>query len=336
MSTSEFFSSNTYMFLPTQRNPKVALTVDNSELSKNAFKLYNPFSEKAKLLKKGTQIAFVNFNAISKKILKIQKKEKSNFVAYLEEKLDTLLVTSLYFATIADKVVMQLQTPDAKMVGYVKYPLNDIGLNHLETEKSGIEILSEKKIVSKYLLCDEFEGKPFLLLYALEGDIGQVERSSIDEIIAKFKREESFTLVKHPRTIDIKNSLESNKLAKYLPMVEKVCQSSTQKYALVYEHGDFTPWNIVKVNDVYIPFDFEHFVEDGLEYFDLIKYYYQVGKLLEKKKQQELVKYVSEQIEVAEIKELLTLFLLKEIVRNVEENELYDFEVEMLETLEKS
>ncbi len=335
MNVTEFFSSNTYMFLPTSENPKVALAIDDSQLAKNSFKLYNPFSKKAKLLKKGSQMAFLKFNSISKKVLKTQKKERSGFVTYLEEKLDTPLVSSLYFATIADKVVMQLQTPDAKMVGYVKYPLNDIGLKHLETEKRAIEILSEKNIVSRYLLCDTFEEKPFLLLDALEGDIGEVERSSIDEIIAKFKREDSFTLAEHPRTVDIRKSLASNELAQYLSLLEKVCQSSTQKYALVYEHGDFTPWNIVKVNDEYIPFDFEHFVEDGLEYFDLIKYYYQVGKLLEGKTEKELIDYIGMQVKVGEINELLQLFLIKEIVRNKEENEPYDFEVTMLETLER-
>jgi len=335
MNATNFFSANSYIYLPTSKNPKVALAVDNATLTKNAFKLYNPFSSKAKLLKKVSAMTFTHVNAVAKKVWSVQEKEKSDFVTYLEKKLDTPLVTSLYFATIQDKVVMQLQTFDAEIVGYLKYPLNEVGLQHVKNEKKAIEILSEKNIVQKYVLYDTFDGKPFLLLDALEGNIGQVERNSIDEIIAKFKRENSFTLVGHPRIIDLKNSLVSNKLSQYLPLVEKVCQSATQRYALVYEHGDFTPWNIVKVDDDYIPFDFEHFVEDGLEYFDLIKYYYQIGKLLENKKDVELIGYISEQVNVMEINSLLQLFLIKEIIRNKEENEPYTFEVNMLEIMEK-
>jgi len=336
MDATNFFSANNYVFLPTVNNPRVALVIDDVDAVKNAFKLYNPFSSKAKLLKKVSVMAFSHFNAVSKKVWNVQEKEKSDFVAYLEKKLGKSLVVSLYFATINDKVVLQLQTTTAEIVGYVKYPLNEIGLRHLENEKKALEILSDKKIISPYLLADTFEGKPFLLLSNLEGDIGMVDKSTLHKIFLPFKRDGGYELLDHPRVVVLKQNLETNGLSKYLPLVEKVCQSSTVKYALTYEHGDFTPWNIVKVADTYIPFDFEHFVEDGLEYFDLIKYYYQVGKLLEKKKEEELIDYISEQIEAIELKALLTLFLLKEIVRNVEENEPYDFEVELLETLEKS
>ena len=47
MKDIEFFSLNSYIYLPTKQNPKVALVVDNSDLANNAFKLYNPFSFKA-------------------------------------------------------------------------------------------------------------------------------------------------------------------------------------------------------------------------------------------------------------------------------------------------
>jgi len=330
MNATDYFSANSYLFLPTANNPRVALAVDNAEMAKNAFKLYNPFSSKAQMLKKVSATAFTHFNEVAKHVWNVQQKEKSGFVTYLEEKLKTPLVASLYFATIHDKIVLQLQTPQAQIVGYVKYPLNEVGLQHLKNEKRAIEILSKKQIVSEYFLYDEFEGTPFLLLEALDGDIGEVERSIVDDILSKFKREATFKLLEHPRVNGIKKSLECNGLSKYLSLVEKVCKDSTAEYGLVYEHGDFTPWNIVKVEDKYTSFDFEHFVEEGIEYFDLIKYYYQTGKLLEKKSGEELLNYISEQVEAKEIKALLTLFVIKEIIRNKEENEPYDFEEKML------
>lgn len=96
----------------------------------------------------------------------------------------------------------------------------------------------------------------------------------------------------------------------------------------------FTPWNIVKVDDKYIPFNFEYFEEDGLEYFDLIKYYYQVATLLKSKKDQLLVNYLRTKINHPEFMLLLQLYLIKEIIRGVEENASYSAEVELLDFLQ--
>ena len=101
--------------------------------------------------------------------------------------------------------------------------------------------------------------------------------------------------------------------------LDKLCSKSKKEYRLVYEHGDFAPWNIVKVKDDYVPFDFEYFVEDGLEYFDLIKYYYQIGNLLEKKTNDELKKYIYSKIKFDEIEIIYELYLIKEnIMKNLE------------------
>lgn len=334
MNKTDFFSSNSYIFLPTIKNPKVALAVDSPILVENAFKLYNPFSKKAKFLKNIAEFVFRYFNGVSKTIWGEKKVEKSTFVSYLEVKMGRPLVSSIYFSTIKDKVVIQLQNSDVEIIGYLKYPLNEVGLLHLENEKNALEILSEKKVVHRYLLDDEFDGKPFLLLAPLDGDIGLVERNYIDELLLRFKQEEVYSLSNHPRIEELKKSVETNDMSKYLFLIEKICQHSVMEYALVYEHGDFTPWNIVKVNGEYIPFDFEYFVENGLEYFDLIKYYYQVGKLLEKMGDNELILYIKKQINIPESLELLQLFLIKEIIRCKEEGENFEFESEMLCILE--
>ena len=335
MNQKDFFSNNRYIFLPSLRHPKVALVIDNRELAKKAFNLYNPFSKKAQFLKNFFYFLFIYFNGFSIIFWRSITQKKSNFIRYLETLLSTSLVSSLYLSTIDDKVVMQLQTLDAKIVGYLKYPLNKIGLQHLENEKKAIEILSKNNIVNKYILHDKFDGKPFLLLEALEGEIGLIDRHYLDRLLLIFKREEVYSLVEHPRIIELKKEVVEIGLASFSPQIKKVCDNSNMQYALVYEHGDFTPWNIVNVDGGYVPFDFEHFVEDGLEYFDLIKYYYQVGKLLNQLKAPALIAFISEQIAVQEINELLQLFLIKEIVRNKEENESYKFEASMLDVMDK-
>lgn len=329
MKNTDFFSSNLYIFLPTTKNPKVALVVDDARLSTNAFKLYNPFSSKAKLFKRVTKFCFRYLGLFLKPILAI-KKEKSLFIKYLEEELHESLVVSLYYATTKDKVVMQIQTKDAKVLGYLKYPLNDIGLKHIKNEIEAFQILSEKNIVEPCIFSKEYDGKPFLLLKELDGVIDIVDKKDVDSILNKFNRDKSYQLKNHPRILELKRLLLKNDMQDYLLKVEEICTNSTISYKLVYEHGDFTPWNIVKVEDDYIPFDFEYFVEGGLEYFDIVKYYYQVGKLLEGKSGYDLVKFIKDKIDIVEIKELLVLFLIKEIVKNKDENEPFEFEESLL------
>jgi len=334
MNDTSFFSSNNYIFLPTKKNPKVALVIDNSKLSKNTFKLYNPFSSKAKLFKSVMKFCFVNLNLIFNLFMGI-KKEKSNFIKYLESELGQELVISLYFATIKDKIVLQLQSSDAKVIGYLKYPLNEVGLKHIKNEILAFDILARVKIVEPYILSKEYNGKPFLLSSELDGTIDRVDIEDIDILVNSLEREAVFKLINHPRIMLLRNALIKNDMTIYISKLDFICENSTLEYKLVYEHGDFTPWNVVKVKDKYIPFDFEYFVEDGLEYFDLIKYYYQIGKLLEAKNGEELLKFVNKNLYIEELKELFFLFLIKEILRGIEENESFGFEENMIKVLEK-
>ena len=333
MKNTKFFSSNSYIFLPTKMNPKVALAIDNSTLSKNSFKLYNPFSRKAQVLKNIIKFITINMNFLTQ--ISAQKKVKSDFVNNLEKLLKESLVVSIYFSTVNDKVVMQLQSIDAKIIGYLKYPLNNIGVKHTKNEIKAFNILSSKKIIEPYILSQEYDGKPFLLLKELNGTIDIVSKKDINNILRKFQGDESYRLSFHPRVVELKKILLKYNMEAYIVKLDKIVSKSTLEYMKVYEHGDFTPWNIIKVNNKYIPFDFEYFVEDGLEYFDIIKYYYQIGKLLKFKKDKELYDFVKNNINILEFKELFELFLIKEIMINIEENRPFGFEENIIKILEK-
>lgn len=332
MSDSSFFSSNRYLFLPTKNNPKVALSVDDAILAQNSFKLYNPFSSKAKIFKNLSRFAFVSLNIFSR-FFGLQK-SKSEFIIHLEKLLNQPVVASIYFATAKDKVVLQLQSKDAKILGYLKYPLNENGEIHIKNEIKAIEILSSKGIVDSFILSDRFDKKEFVLLQDLNGEIGGVEKRFLEIILKSFSREKSYELGEHPRILELKNSLLKYGLDIYLQRLDAICEVTKKEYKLVYEHGDFTPWNIVKVDGKYIPFDFEYFVENGLEHLDMIKYYYQVGKLLEAKKGEELYRFLEKELSIDGLKELFMVFLIKEIVRQKVENESFEFEENMFKVME--
>ena len=252
---------------------------------------------------------------------------------FLEKKLNMSLTSSIYFSTIKDKIVIQLKTRESEIIGYLKYPLNKTGIQHIESERNAIDILYNNKIIDDYLLYDNFNGLPFILLSPLEGEIAEIGQQELKELLQKFIRKQRYTLTNHPRIIGLTQSLKLNNLQEFIPLIQEISKNSTHQYNLVYEHGDFTPWNIVKVDNRYVPFDFEYFFADGIEYFDLIKYYYQVGRLLNNLNGKELFDFILINVNISECYKIMQLFLIKEILVKKEHGQNYDFENEFLETL---
>ena len=329
MKDISFFSEDTYLYVPSSKNPKVILAVGKSSLAKLSFKIYNPFSAKAKIFKKIVCFLAVNFNKILNKVAKVQVHKNSEFINFLNQQFDKKFTSSIYNATLQDKVVIQLQADD-EVFGYVKFPLNEIGKLNVKNEIKAVEILSKKGVIDIEMQNFEFNKTPFFVLPELEGNNDTISDEAVLKIIEPFKKEVSLELCKHKRVIEIKDFLIQNKLNKELLILEKVIKNSKEKYFEAFEHGDFAPWNIVKTKQGFTAFDFEYFVENGLEYLDSIKYHFQVARLLKSKTKEDLFKYISQKINAKEITELLTVFLLKEIMVAVNQQKKYDFESEML------
>ena len=324
-----FFSGDTYLSLPTANNPKVILAVSNSKMARNSFILYNPFSFKAKLLKSISAFLFVNFNGLMRVLLKTKSHQKSDFINYLEHKLNAEFSVSIYNATDKNKVVLQLLCEN-EVYGYLKFPLNHVGIKNIKNEEKAIALLSGKDIVAPTIFADIYKETPYFILSELKGTIDILFDNAIESLLNQFKKEEKYKLKEHQRITDLYANLEKLQLESYKPKVESILKKSTKHYFEVYEHGDFTPWNIVTTNKGLEPFDFEFFIEHGIEYFDLIKYHFQVGKLLKKKNPITLSDYIYDKIKVEEIKYLVALFLIKEIILLKQANESYQFHDAML------
>ncbi len=324
-----FFSEDSYLYLPSEKNPRVILAVSNSKISKNSYKLYNPFSAKAKFLKTLSQFLLINTNSLTRRLAGAKSYQKSDFVGYLEDKLKTKLTTSIYMATVQDKVVLQLQSNN-KIYGYLKFPLNESGIKNIEHEKRAIIMLSENNIVAPFVLADAYKNIPYMILPELRGSIGDLSDNVIIELVSKLKKEKKLKLTDHQRVKALYKDLEVLQLKSYKPIMDTIVQNSTTYYYEAFEHGDFTPWNIVKTDNGPELFDFEFFVENGLEYFDLIKYHFQIGRLLKKMNFKELSSYVSNKIDIPEIKEVLILFLIKEIIKLKKTAEPCQFQDNML------
>lgn len=324
-----FFSDSVYLHIPNAKAPKVILAVDNGYIAKNAFKLYNPFSSKAKLFKRVLGFIAVYLRFFLKKITKLETYKSSEFIHFLNEKYQKKFTSSIYYATLKDKVVIQLQENN-KVFGYVKFPINKVGLSNLKNEIKAIKILSEKNIIGYHADVFEYERTPFFVLPELEGDIKDLEDDDAKNLLKRYYKGDFYELKNHPRVKEIESFFKENKQEKHAAIIEDLKNSSTKKYADVFEHGDFAPWNIVRTENGYSAFDFEYFVEHGIEYFDLIKYHFQIGRLLKAIEKENLYFYIQEKIHSNEFREIFILFLIKEIMVHMQLNTSYSFYEDLL------
>lgn len=324
-----FFSDDKYLYLPSANNPRVILAITNKHIAKQSFKLYNPFSSKGKILKQIAAFLVVNFNGLSSLIFNVKKQSKSEFILYLENQLQTKLMVSIYNATAKDKVVLQLQTGD-EVLGYLKFPLNQDGVRNINIEKRAIELLSKKGIVPLFIKSDTYNNLPFLIIPELKGEIKNQSNAAIEDLAQQFKKETKQHLKTHKRILQLYADVATMQLHKYKPIIDDVVSRENRLFYEAYEHGDFAPWNIIETKKGLVPFDFDFFIEDGIEHFDVIKYHFQVGRLLKKKNNQALLDYINDNIDIENIESLISLFLIKEIIRLKKINETYQFQDDLL------
>jgi hypothetical protein len=319
MTNIKYFSDNIYLFLPTSKSPKVVLAIDNCVVANNSYKLYNPFSKKAKFLKSCT------FRTLwlLRYLPSVQKIKKSEFIKYLEKRLSQEIISSIYYATDQDKVVLQIQSKNRfNIIGYLKIAVNKRGNDKILNEIYAINELRMINIISNnYIIFNGiYENKSFVFLKELSGEAVSIDKVNILELLRKLYRSEKYFLYEHPRVIELRGKLKKQNKNELLVILNKIIKKSDSRFSLVYEHGDFSPWNILNYHGKYQLFDFEYFNKDGLEYIDMIKYNYQVGYLLKKLDFVNLKLMIKSKIKHKDFEVLYTIFLISEISKELEEN----------------
>jgi hypothetical protein len=332
MNVSEFLSGSHYIVLPNKYRARVYLALGNKESTRLAFDLYNPFSKKAKAFKFLTRFLCLYANPLAKLVLPSIRSKKSTFIEFLENRLNTKLTTAVYLATEKDKVVIQLQNKNG-VFGYLKFPMSPLGEKRLLKEQAAIRILSKQKLVPALLFDDTYLETPFIALQNLEGTIGKVGEWEYRHILNALKKDKYFPLREHPRIQNLKNELRENKLTGLGKLLNNVVAASDREYLEVFEHGDFAPWNLIKTQNGIVPFDFEYFEEQGLEFLDEIKFHFQIAHLLRGKKGNTLISALSSRVMIAEFDLILQVFLLKEIINKCKAGASYDLEIALLRKL---
>ena len=174
MNNTDFLSGGICLVIPTRKNPRVYLNIENSEIAREAFKLYNPFSKKARILKGFVKFLCIYFNSIAKIILPTMNSEKSNFIYALEQKFKKRIQSSIYFSTAHDKIVIQLQEKGLAF-GYLKYAISSIGCVRVLNEKRAVHLISKLNLIPSLIHEGNFENMPFIMLPNIEGSIGRVQ-----------------------------------------------------------------------------------------------------------------------------------------------------------------
>jgi len=306
----DFFSGNKYIALPHRKNPKVLLALGSDIETKASFQIYNPFSFKAKILKK-IALRFPFFNTVVKK--------KSDFIAFLEKKLKTELISSVYYSSCKYKVVLQLQS-NGLVLCYLKLGITDKGNEKVQKEYGALSIL-EGDIAPKVIDSGFFKGHFFLLIEPIKGIQKKPLRQDLNILLAELKHSpiKEFKLSNHPRVLSIKKRLVNCNMEQYLMLLDKIIASDNSKYLLVYEHGDFTEWNMQYTDSQYQLIDFEYFEKNGIEGMDLCKFYYAHEVYVNNSQPSKVVNEILQNIG-DRLKDILFIFLLNEVLFRYENN----------------
>lgn len=293
------------------------LAVDNSKIASNSIKLYNPFSIKAKLFK----FAVYTFRFFLKYLPYVVKGNKSDFINIIEGTLGTEIISSIYYSTDRDKIVAQLQSKlTGEILCYLKVAITDVGNLKILNEIKAVNTLNNSGLIidDYFQFSGSYNGFNYVAFRELPGEVLKSARCDIEPCLEGLIRDVQFPLISHPRIKSLQRQLTRLKQTRLLECLNEHLGKSQGEYSLTYEHGDFAPWNIVIINGRVCLFDFEYFVNDGLQYMDLFKYHFQVERLVKNKKPSEVIDSLRSLIHASEFEILLVIFLIKEIVQEME------------------
>jgi len=306
----DFFSSNKYIALPSKQNPRVLLALGTHAENIVSFQLYNPFSLKARFLKK------IAYHA---PFFNIVAKDKSEFITFLEGRLGQKITSSVYYSSCKYKVVLQLQSKGL-VIGYLKLGITEQGNEKVQNEYNALSIL-EGDIAPKVIDSGEFEEHFFILIEPIKGIQKKPSRQDLNILLSELEHSSSkeFKLSNHPRVLSIKKRLVDCNMKEYLVQLEKIVAYDKSNYSLVYEHGDFAAWNMQYTDSNYRLIDFEFFEENGIEGMDLCKFYYTNDLYINNTPLNKVANRVLNNLD-ANLKSIFFIFLLNEVLIRLENN----------------
>lgn len=332
MRDTEFYSNCSYLWIPRKSSAKLALAVDNWAVTSNSFKLYTPHSRNG-IFFKYLMLSLVYF---AKFLLATPRRPKSKFISYFENIIGQEIISSIYYSTDKSKVVLQIQNvQDQKIIGYIKVGLNQIGNQRIVNEISANNVMINANINEDIVVLHKglYNGHRFIMINHLERDRASISDSDVLKFLVSLQTNTKYLLSTHPRILELREKLLKLQESSFLSVLDSAVAVNNIKYRLVFEHGDFARWNIIKTSNKLVLIDLENFCKNGLEHFDALKYFYQDSKLLRKDNVAGIISYVQRKYSFGGFSQIFALMLVKEALLLKSDDQDFSLEIEIMKEL---
>lgn len=309
----EFCSKSKYLKITRNKQPRYFLAIGTSRFSRNSFELLQPHSQKGRFLKLFL-LLFVKIGFLN--VLK-KKSETSQFIKNMELYFKTEIISSIYFSSDGLKAIIQLQSvTDNRILAYVKIALTSKGNNRIENEVRAIKTLMRANLIDHdfMLFHDLYEDRNFVVLKNQIKTEKYLSPSVCFSLLDEFKRGNPIELRHHPRIISLQQTLKHHGDLYLDSLISIAIRKSKTRYTIDYEHGDFTPWNIIATTTGPALIDFEHFNDQGISLFDTLKFFYQQCKLIMKLDPDEVYLYLKHRIKTEDFDNIFVIFIINEIL----------------------
>lgn len=260
--------------LPSHRNARLYLTGTNPVRRWQESALFPAFRNTAKVYRFLLRLkATVGLGSRVFKLNKISPVRE--FVEEVLPKVSSLVVL-IGTSGPTQKVTLQLWD-DCKVVGYLKYGENPTAQNRIKQE---VEVLKDlpQGLGPTLLKFNALGNGLAVVLSPVSGEALGARLtlpSSLISFVQKFPRSAPVDVEDHPWIKKL--------MSRFTDIPPSLCLTplANRKWPVVFQHGDFAPWNILRMSDGSIrAIDWEYGTAEGFPFIDLTFFMLQVARLI--------------------------------------------------------
>lgn len=288
---NNFFQKETrdngkYLAIPNDSNPRIIVPLTDRESFKFGLKIHNTASPKNRLINKLISYSFLPLNHFSSGILYgTEELEQLRDRLTKELQFKNKLCLSFYIGTANSKnrkITLQLYNKN-NIIGYAKVAYSENSKNYLQNEIDTLIKLDDIKfkgyifpqIISKF----EYYNSLVCIQKNIFSNTKQIGYNLTDELLEAYlnfieKTKSNDKSIFIEKIENIVNSLNlGNELNKKI--INFIVDIKNIDFPVSWNHGDFVPYNIKKVNYKFAVVDWEFSRESGQPFYDLFHFVYQ-------------------------------------------------------------
>jgi len=258
------FSSEYFIGFSTTSGTKFFVNVKSKRNRYLGLSLYQPYSIKGKVA--AAAIKYLNAKVL-KLLFKSEFRIPDTLKALHSDGVINIENASFMESSMGSKVVIVSRVDSHRLI--VKLSKN---VQLVENEVLARQSLQDKLLVPRLINDGVVLGERYISFDYIDGVSSKVDFKDIAHFIESLKRRDEYILFEHPKVRKIMLDLLEIKCP-LNPSFEYNISTSKVRAKLVFEHGDFTPWNVkTDFNGNLHLFDWESWDSCGLEYFDHIHF----------------------------------------------------------------